>query len=129
MQLRRRKIQNRANARLNDTIDDGLSIVGRNREHRYQGVVPLHIAFEIGHVADNLIAPLLANFGRIVVVHPDHAKAAIVEAVIIGQRRANLAGPNDNDPPFASQAEDRSKLCGQFVHRVPQATFAKGSKR
>ena len=49
-------------------------------------------------------------FSGFVVVHADDAEAALAEAAILGQRRADLARADDDHPPLVPEAQDLAEL-------------------
>jgi DNA polymerase-3 subunit epsilon len=124
MELRRREVQDRANAGRHDAIDDRLRVVGRNSEDRDQCFVPRDVAFEVGHVTHRCLAPELPYFGRAVVVDACDREPAILEAVIIGEGGADLSRADDDHTPFATEPENLAQSGGELMHRVPQSALA-----
>ena len=65
----------------------------------------------------------------IVVVGAGDDEPALLEAVVAGQRRTDLAGADDDHPPVASQAEDLPQPSRQFGHRVAKSALAEGAEK
>lgn len=124
--LGRREIQDGANSCTHEAIDDTLRIIGRNGEHRDGRVFPLNVLREVGHVSHDRLTPWLADLVGIVVVDANDPESALVEATVIGQRRAELPGTDDDHLPLALEAENFPKVRRHFVDGVPQATLTEG---
>ena len=89
-------------------------------------VFPPNVLREVGHVSHDRLTPWLADLVGIVVVDANDPESALVEATVIGQRRAELPGTDDDHLPLALEAENFSKVRRHFVDGIPQATLAEG---
>ena len=72
------------------------------------------------------LAPWLTDLGWVVVVYAHDPESALAEPAVVRQRRADLARADDDDLPFALEAENLPKMRCQLVDGVAKASLAEG---
>src|SRR5213594_3745938 len=75
-------------------------------------------------VAHDQAIPARPDFPRVLIVDRGDVKTALAKAVVLDQRAAHSACPDQHDAVAALQAEDVTDAASQFGDGVTEAAFA-----
>src|SRR5450432_976838 len=71
---------------------------------------------------------LATDLRRIGIIQADHAKAALLEALVLRKRGADLPYADDDHAPVALEAEDATHALRELRHLVAEPALAEGAE-
>src|SRR6185436_3998984 len=127
--LYRREIQYRLDPGLHDLLHDRRRALGRRRDNGDVKLLLRRVFLEVGHRTDGQRFPALPDLGVIDVVDCCHDEPTLGESAVAGERRADLTGSDDADPPLFSEAKNLTQLLRQLGNGIAEPSLTEGSEQ